>query len=233
MKNKCINIFHCLFLVFVVGICVGRKWSVENLVENVKEWNYLNDPEELISDKKLGPKIHTSYLTINYVYEKTDINLFYLSDIVEKYIYKKRQFVEDLYHAMLNSTEINKAGMKKHHLFVVIFKKLNEIIIYGSSPELQKLLPADKVLTIEMEIKKAMKSKKNSPAAIVYLVFEKLQKLWKKHTITKSTGYKTGKQKKKDFSFVKDSIYFIVSLGILSLFGYTLCCRKKGKSKGD
>ena len=75
---------------------------------------------------------------------------------------------------MLNATEINKSNMKKHHLFIVIFKKHDEVIIFGSSPELKKLLPADKVLNIEMEIKKAMKNKNNTPAAIVYLIFDKI-----------------------------------------------------------
>ena len=91
---------------------------------------------------------------------------------------------------MLNSTEIKNTTMKKHHLFIVIFKKYNEVIFFGSSPELQKLLPADKVLNIEMEIKKAMKNKSNSPAAIVYLIFDKLQHLWKKHTIGQNNSYK-------------------------------------------
>ena len=151
------NFIHYCFIIIIfisiTDISISRKWSIEDLVQNVKEWNYLNDPEELITDKKLGPKIHTSYLKINYVYEKTDINLFYLSDVIEKYVYKRRQFVNDLYEAMLNSTEIKNTTMKKHHLFIVIFKKYNEVIFFGSSPELQKLLPADKVLNIEMEIK--------------------------------------------------------------------------------
>ena len=225
-----------IFFIFILSISftkitIARKWSIEDLVQNVKEWNYLNDPEDLITDKKLGPKINTQYLKINYVYEKTDINLFYLSDVIEKYIYKRRQFVNDLYEAMLNSTEINKSTMKKHHLLIVIFKKHDEVIIFGSSPELQKLLPADKVLNIEMEIKKAMKNKNNTPAAIVYLIFDKLQQLWKKHTINM---YQKNPKKKKstDFSFVKDIIYLGGSMTVLSLFGYALCCKGK-KSKKD
>ena len=189
-KNFIHYCFILIIFISITDISISRKWSIEDLVQNVKEWNYLNDPEELITDKKLGPKIHTSYLKINYVYEKTDINLFYLSDVIEKYVYKRRQFVNDLYEAMLNSTEIKNATMKKHHLFIVIFKKYNEVIFFGSSPELQKLLPADKVLNIEMEIKKAMKNKSNSPAAIVYLIFDKLQHLWKKHTIGQNNSYK-------------------------------------------
>ena len=82
-------------------------------VQNVIEWNYLNDSEDLITNKKLGPKIHTPYSTINHVYEKTDINLFQISNIIEKYTYKRRQFVNDLYEAMLNSTEIDKTNIKK------------------------------------------------------------------------------------------------------------------------
>ena len=222
--------FKFLFFICFIQINISRKWSIEDLVKNVKEWNYLNDPEELITDKKLGPKIHTSYLKINYVYEKTDINLFYISDVIEKYIYKRRQFVNDLYEAMLNSTEIDKKNMKKHHLFIVIFKKYDEVIIFGSSPELQKLLPADKVLNIEMEMKNAMKNK-NTPAMVIYLVFDKLQQLWKKHTIN---VYQKNPKKKKstDFSFVKDIIYLGGSMTVLSLFGYALCCKGK-KSKKD
>ena len=233
MKIKNIPFYYYfifIILISTIQITISRKWSIEDLVQNVKEWNYLNDPEELISDKKLGPKIHSSYLKINYVYEKTDINLFYLSDVIEKYLYKRRQFVNDLYEAMLNSTEINKSNMKKHHLLIVFFKKYDEVIIFGSSPELQKLLPSDKVLNIEMEIKKSMKNKNNSPAAIIYLVFDKLQHLWKKHTITLEKN-KYYKKQSNDFSFIKDIIYLGGSMSILSLFIYALCCRNKKKEK--
>ena len=229
------SLFHLLslftFFIFIT-ISYSRKWSVEDLVQTVTEWNYLNDPEQLISDKKLGPKIHTSYLKINHVYEKTDVNLFYLSDVIDKYVYKRRQFVEDLYFGMLNSSTINKSTMKKHHLLIVVLKKHDELILFGSSEELKKLLPADKVLNIEMEIKKAMKNKQNPPAAIVYLIFDKLQRMWKKYSIniqgnktSKSTGNNT-------FSTIKDIIYLIGSMGVLSLFSFVLCCRKN-KSKSD
>ena len=223
--------FKFLFFICFIQINISRKWSIEDLVKNVKEWNYLNDPEELITDKKLGPKIHTSYLTINYVYEKTDVNLFYISDVIEKYIYKRRQFVNDLYEAMLNSTEIDQKHMKKHHLFIVIFKKYDEVIIFGSSPELQKLLPADKVLNIEMEMKNAMKNK-NTPAAIVYLIFDKLQHLWKKHTINPGQN-KKNKNSNSDFTFVKDIIYLGGSFAILFLFFYTLYTKNRRKNKRD
>lgn len=236
MKTKNIP-FHYYFLLIIfisfTDISISRKWSIEDLVQNIKEWNYLNDPEDLITDKKLGPKIHTSYLKINYVYEKTDINLFYLSDVIEKYIYKRRQFVNDLYEAMLNATEINKSNMKKHHLFIVIFKKHDEVIIFGSSPELKKLLPADKVLNIEMEIKKAMKNKNNTPAAIVYLVFDKLQHLWKKHTINAENNKNSKNKNSNDFTFVKDIIYLGGSISILSLFFYVLWNKNKNKIKRD
>ena len=236
MKTKNIP-FHYYFLLIIfisfADVSISRKWSIEDLVQNIKEWNYLNDPEDLITDKKLGPKIHTSYLKINYVYEKTDINLFYLSDVIEKYIYKRRQFVNDLYEAMLNATEINKSNMKKHHLFIVIFKKHDEVIIFGSSPELKKLLPADKVLNIEMEIKKAMKNKNNTPAAIVYLVFDKLQHLWKKHTINDENSKNSKNKNSNDYTFVKDIIYLGGSLSILSLFFYVLWNKNKNKIKRD
>ena len=234
IKTKYLNYYY-FFIIFAwfIEINISRKWSIEDLVKNVKEWNYLNDPEELITDKKLGPKIHTSYLKINYVYEKTDINLFYISDVIEKYIYKRRQFVNDLYEAMLNSTEIDKKNMKKHHLFIVIYKKYDEVIIFGSSPELQKLLPADKVLNIEMEMKIAMKNK-NTPPAVVYLIFDKLQQLWKKHTINLGQN-KKNKNKKSNYnlSFVKDIIYLSGSFAILFLFFYTIYTKNKRKSKKD
>ena len=38
---------------------------------------------------------------------------------------------------MLNATEIDKKNMKKHHLFIAFYKKHDEVIIFGSSPELQ------------------------------------------------------------------------------------------------
>ena len=221
-----------LFIFFTfVTISYSRKWSVEDLVNTVTEWNYLNDPEQLISDKKLGPKIHTSYLKINHVYEKTDVNLFYLSDVIDKYVYKRRQFVEDLYFGMLNTSTINKSTMKKHHLLIVVFKKHDELILYGSSEELKKLLPAEKVLNIEMEIKKALKNKENSPAAIVYLIFDKLQRMWKKYSINMQ-GNKSSKNTGNTFATIKDIIYLIGSMGILSLFFFVLCCRKN-KSKND
>ena len=233
IKAKYLNYYY-LFILFVcfIEISISRKWSIEDLVKNVKEWNYLNDPEEFITDKKLGPKIHTSYLKINHVYEKTDINLFYLSDVIEKYIYKRRKFVNDLYEAMLNSTEIDKKNMKKHHLFIVIFKKYDEVIIFGSSPELQKLLPADKVLNIEMEIKNAMKNK-NTPPAVVYLIFDKLQHLWKKHTINAGGQNNNKKSKTSTGNFVKDFLSLIGSFVILTLIIYIFFCKNKKKHKKD
>jgi len=226
------NLFFLLLILFI-NVNISRKWSIEDLVQHVTEWNYLNDPEDLISDKKLGPKIHTSYLKINYVYEKTDINLFYLSDVVEKYVYKRRQFVTQLYEAMLNSTVINKSNMKKHHLFLVLFKKFDELIIYGSSPELKKLLPEDKVLNIEMEIKKAMKNKQNNAATIIFLIFDKLQQLWKKHTITNQNKKQQNNYTSSTASSVRDIIYVAGSFCMLSLFFYMLCSKTKRKNKTD
>ena len=231
------NLFQYLFTFFIFiaifKISYSRKWSVEDLAQTVKEWNYLNDPEELISDKKLGPKIHTSYLTINHVYDKTDINLFYITDVIAKYEYKRRLFVEELYEALLNNTSINTKTMKKHHLFIVIFKKYDEVIFFGSSFELQKLLPAEKVLTIEMEIKKAMKNEKNSAATIIYLVFDKLQRMWKKYSINAQGNTKKNKSSGNIFENIKDIIYLGGSMSILSLFFYILCCRGKKKDKNE
>ena len=220
-KFRLISLF--IFFTFIT-LSDSRKWSIEDLVQTVTEWNYLNDPEQLISDKKLGPKIHTSYLKINHVYEKTDVNLFYISDVIDKYVYKRRQFVDELYYAMLNSSTINNTTMKKHHLLIVVFKKHDELILFGSSEELRKLLPAEKVLNLEMEIKKAMKNKENSPATIVYLIFDKLQRMWKKYSINMQ-GNKSSKNSGNTFATIKDIIYLIGSMGILSLFSYVLCCR--------
>ena len=127
-KNIMVHLLSLFIFFSFVTISYSRKWSVDDLVNTVTEWNYLNDPEQLISDKKLGPKIHTSYLKINHVYEKTDVNLFYLSDVIDKYVYKRRQFVEDLYFGMLNTSTINKSTMKKHHLLIVVFKKHDELL---------------------------------------------------------------------------------------------------------
>ena len=231
-KNVFCHFFSLFLFITLFKISYSRKWSIEDLVHSISEWNYLNDPEELISDKKLGPKIHTSYLKINHVYEKTDVNLFYISDVIDKYVYKRRQFVDDLYNAMLNSNTINNSTMKKHHLLIVVFKKYDELILFGSSPELNKLLPQEKVLNIEMEIKKAMKNKDNSPAAIVYLIFDKLQRMWKKYSINMQ-GNKRGTKSGNAFVTIKDIIYISGSMGVLSLFFYVLCCRKKSKDKRD
>ena len=121
--------------------------------------------------------------------------------------------------------------MKKHHLLIVVFKKHDELILFGSSEELRKLLPAEKVLNLEMEIKKAMKNKENSPATIVYLIFDKLQRMWKKYSINMQ-GNKSSKNTGNTFATIKDIIYLIGSMGILSLFFFVLCCRKN-KSKND
>ena len=230
-NNKFCYLLSLFLYITFFKISSSRKWSIEDLVETVTEWNYLNDPEKLISDKKLGPKIHTSYLKINHVYEKTDVNLFYISDIIEKYAYKRKQFAKDLYEAMLNSKTINNSTMKKHHLLIVVIKKHNELILFGSSPELQRLLPSEKVVNIEMEIKKAMQNKENTPATIVYLIFDKLQRMWKKHSINMQGNKKT-KSSGNIFSTIKDIIYLSGSMIILSLFFYILCCRKK-KDKRD
>ena len=232
-KNIFLSFFSLFFFFSLIKISYTRKWSIEDLLNTITEWNYLNDPEQLISDKKLGPKIHTSYLTINHVYEKTDVNLFYISDVIDKYVYKRRQFVDDLYEAMLDSKTINNSTMKKHHLLLVVFKKYDELILFGSSPELKKLLPAEKVLNIEMEIKKAMKNKNNTPAAIVYLIFDKLQKMWKKYSINMQSNNKSTKTSGNTFTSIKDVIYLTGSIGILSLFFYVLCCRKKSKDKRE
>ena len=80
-------------------------------------------------------------------------------------------------------------------------------------------------------MKKAIKNK-NTPAAVVYLIFDKLQHLWKKHTINpgQNNNKKTSTSKG---SVVRDFIYLIGSFVILSLFIYILCCKNKKKHKKD
>ena len=220
------KIYYSLFFIFI-EFSLQLKWSPNELSKRVKSWNYLNDPEELIADKKLGPKIHTTYLITNHVYDKTDVNLFYISDVIEKYTYKKKLFVEDLYKEMENNKEINIDNKKKHHLFLVIIRKTKECLIFGSSEELNKLLPKNDVQRIEMEIKKYMIENKNSYAQTVYLVFDKLNFLWKRFNINK--GYKNIKSKKNENSAIKDFIYIIPSIFIVGFIVFIMCCKKKEK----
>ena len=220
------KIYYSFFFIFI-EFSFQLKWSPNELSKRVKSWNYLNDPEELIADKKLGPKIHTTYLKTNHVYDKTDVNLFYISDVIEKYTYKKKLFVEDLYKEMENNKEINIDNKKKHHLFLVIIRKTKECLIFGSSEELNKLLPKNDVQRIEMEIKKYMIENKNSYAQTVYLVFDKLNFLWKRFNINK--GYKNIKSKKNENSAIKDFIYIIPSIFIVGFIVFIMCCKKKEK----
>lgn len=220
------KIYYSFFFIFI-EFSLQLKWSPNELSKRVKSWNYLNDPEELIADKKLGPKIHTTYLITNHVYDKTDVNLFYISDVIEKYTYKKKLFVEDLYKEMENNKEINIDNKKKHHLFLVIIRKTKECLIFGSSEELNKLLPKNDVQRIEMEIKKYMIENKNSYAQTVYLVFDKLNFLWKRFNINK--GYKNTKSKKNENSAIKDFIYIIPSIFIVGFIVFIMCCKKKEK----
>lgn len=217
-----------LIYFFILNFINTLKWSPEALAEKVPSWNYLNDPEDLINDKKLGPKIHTSYLTQNHVYDKTDVNLFLISDIIEKYIYKKRQFVEDLYKEMIKNENINKNDMKQHHLILVLIKKTNELFIYGSSDKLRKLLPNDEVVRIELEIKKTMETRNYAQA--VYYTFEKLNVLWKRFSIFKKQNPYSNKS---NYSNVADILKIISSIFILGLFIYVIIMRKKEEPNFD
>ena len=123
-------VFYFFTFFIFIEFSLQVKCSPNELSKRVKSWNYLNDPEELIADKKLGPKIHTTYLITNHVYDKTDVNLFYISDVIEKYTYKKKLFVEDLYKEMENNKEINIDNKKKHHLFLVIIRKTKDYLIF-------------------------------------------------------------------------------------------------------
>ena len=122
-----------------------RKWDPEALAAQVPSWNFLNDPEELIPDKNLGPKINTNYLRINHVYDKTDVNFFVISDVSEKYVYHKNLFMEDLYTAMENHTEIDATYKKTHHLLIVMIIKTKELLFFPSQespyPHRQPVLP--------------------------------------------------------------------------------------------
>ena len=217
-----------LIYFFILNFINTLKWSPEALAEKVPSWNYLNDPEDLINDKKLGPKIHTSYLTQNHVYDKTDVNLFLISDIIEKYIYKKRQFVEDLYKEMIKNENINKNDMKQHHLILVLIKKTNELFIYASSDKLRKLIPHDDAVRIELEIKKTMESRNYAQA--VYYTFEKLNILWKKFSVFKKQNtYSINK----NASNISDLLKICSSVFILGLFIYVLFKKKKENSEND
>ena len=217
-----------LIYFFILNFINTLKWSPEALAEKVPSWNYLNDPEDLINDKKLGPKIHTSYLTQNHVYDKTDVNLFLISDIIEKYIYKKRQFVEDLYKEMEKNENINNKDKKQHHLILVLIKKTNELFIYGSSDKLRKLLPNDEVVRIELEIKKTMETRNYAQA--VYYTFEKLNVLWKRFSIFKKQNPYSNKS---NYSNVADILKIISSIFILGLFIYVIIMRKKEEPNFD
>lgn len=212
----------------LINLIKSLKWSPESLAQKVISWNYLNDPEDLINDKKLGPKIHTSYLTQNHVYDKTDVNLFLISDIIEKYIYKKRQFVEDLYKEMEKNENINNKDKKQHHLILVLIKKTNELFIYGSSDKLRKLLPNDEVVRIELEIKKTMETRNYAQA--VYYTFEKLNVLWKRFSIFKKQNPYSNKS---NYSNVADILKIISSIFILGLFIYVIIMRKKEEPNFD
>ena len=217
-----------LIYFFILNFINTLKWSPEALAEKVPSWNYLNDPEDLINDKKLGPKIHTSYLTQNHVYDKTDVNLFLISDIIEKYIYKKRQFVEDLYKEMIKNENINKNDMKQHHLILVLIKRTNELFIYASSDKLRKLIPHDDAVRIELEIKKTMESRNYAQA--VYYTFEKLNILWKKFSVFKKQNtYSINK----NASNIADLLKICSSVFILGLFIYVLFKKKKENSEND
>ena len=214
---------------FILNFINTLKWSPEALAEKVPSWNYLNDPEDIINDKKLGPKIHTSYLTQNHVYDKTDVNLFLISDIIEKYVYKKRQFVEDLYKEMIKNENINKNDMKQHHLILVLIKKTNELFIYASSDKLRKLLPHDDVIRIELEIKKTMESKNYAQA--IYYTFEKLNILWKRFSIFKKQN--TYSSNKSNFSNIADILKICSSLFVLGLFIYVLIKKKSENPESE
>jgi hypothetical protein len=219
--------FFCFLFLFFIHFSYQLKWSPNELSKKVTAWNYLNDPENLIADKKLGPKIHTTYLVTNHVYDKTDVNLFFISDVIEKYVYKKKLFVEDLYKEMENNTEIDSSNKKQHHLLLVIIRKTKDCFIYGNSEKLNKLLPKNEVSRIEMEIKKYMKENEKAYAQTVYLVFDKLNLLWKRFSVHKTNNYKN--KKSNDDSGIKDLIFIIPSIFVLGLFVFVLCCKRKTK----
>lgn len=219
--------FKMLFFylcVFIVKSVVLRKWDPKDLAEQVPSWNFLNDPEELIPDKNLGPKINMNYLKINHVYDKTDVNFFIISDIIEKYVYHKNRFMEDLYSAMENHTEIDTTYKKKHHLFIVMIIKTKDLLIFPSSTELARLLPKNKVLQIQMELKKTLEGR--NYAQSVYVTFDKLHHLWIKH----STFYKKTRKPSPTFDFLKDLLYIIPSVAILGLFVYVGFYYKRPKN---
>ena len=224
--------FIFFFLLLVISCFVSissRKWSPNDLALQVTSWNYLNDPEELIADKTLGSKIYTNYLKVNQVYEKTDVNLFLISDVIEKYVYKKYQFVEDLYYEMENNTAINTNDKKEHHLIIVIILKTKDLYFYPSSDKLAKLLKKEEIQQIQLQIKQNLEKNPHNYAQAVYFTFEKLQILWKRFT-KKQYGGAGNKPRynsnKKDYSWIKDVLYVCASVFMLGLIGCMCCCNK-------
>ena len=205
----------------------SRKWDPEALAAQVPSWNFLNDPEELIPDKNLGPKINTNYLRINHVYDKTDVNFFVISDVIEKYVYHKNLFMEDLYTAMENHTEIDATYKKTHHLLIVMIIKTKDLLFFPSSEQLARLMPPRKLLPIQMEIQKSLEGR--NYAHSVYATFDKLHHLWIKH----STFY-VAKKNATPLGFFKDMLFIIPSIAILGLFVYVGFYYKRPKyNKND
>ena len=82
-----------------------------------------------------------------------------------------------------------------------------------------------------MEMKKAIKNK-NTQAEVVYLIFDKLQHLWKKYTI--NLGQNNSKKSNASAgSLVRDFISVMGSLVILSLILYIFFCKNKKKYKKE
>ena len=217
-----------LIIYFLLLLSIlARKWDPVDLAKQVSSWNYLNDPEELIQDKSLGPKINTNYLKVNHVYDKTDVNYFIISDVIEKYAYNKQNFVQDLYKSMEILETIDTTNKKEHHLIIVLLIKKKELLFYGSSDKLRKLLPKDKLIQISHDVKQSIDAKQY--AQCVYFTFEKLHLMWKKFSVKSKTSGK-GYQPKGSSSTM-ELIYFLGSCGVLGFFAFAFCYKRNKDKK--
>lgn len=221
-------LLYSFFLCMMTIFC--RKWTVKDLIPQIPAWNYLSDPEELISDKNLGAKVNENYLKVNKVYEKTDINFIVISDIADKYAYKPKEFLKELYQEMEVAESIDSKQQKTHHLLLLIITKRNELLIYPSSDNLKKLISDEQILKIQLEIKQVIESK-NYAKAVMY-TFERLQSVWKKYTINQQNkGH--NKSNKSGSSGIMDLLYIIPSIGVFGGLVFLCCRNRKKKSMKD
>jgi uncharacterized membrane protein YgcG len=164
------------FIAFLFLFSVNCKfWTPEELSNEVKSWNSLNDPESLISDKKLPGKINSNYLTTNKIYKKVDVNFFIVSNVSDDNL---KSFSTNLMNSLENNISINSENRKSSYLTILIVTEINSIHLLPSE-KVTKLLPNEQIKKIISELIPELKNK-NYAKAIIFL-FEKLNVLWKKY----------------------------------------------------